>query len=1444
MKDKGNLNKVQSGPLITIKWIFTLLMSRHLRNRHSSHENVPVGSVEDEGFRDDNGILHTSSRSLRKINYAEIESGFDFLENEGDEQTKGLSVPETGLMEPPSEPVEPTEPVEPKEPNDPGPGNDPNDVYEDDEDDEDIIGNGYRPQENGRAGRRSRGARSRRRKVADPDEDDESFHEDDIEEEGEDEDGDSEVSFAKDEEYYARRRRQREDKNFVVPDPEDGEQEDEDEDEDEDIGYYRGRRGRGRPKRERSPSPSVNVARRLRRRTRSAYAAGAVHDDEDDEVDHEVTNNPEALSLRDEIRELQDDSPMREKRSLRERTKPVNYTLPPPLTETNAENYLERQAAANALKNPSPRGRRGGNYNHNAGPARRLFPTGGPFGGNDVTTIFGKNTNFYHQSPPAVSGVGNVGANNKLILDSDSSEDEILPLGAKPKPKSDNASKRKKKQEIADLDPLGVDMNVRFEDVGGLDNYIDQLKEMVALPLLYPELYQNFDITPPRGVLFHGPPGTGKTLMARALAASCSSEGRKITFFMRKGADVLSKWVGEAERQLRLLFEEAKKQQPSVIFFDEIDGLAPVRSSKQEQIHASIVSTLLALMDGMDNRGQVIVIGATNRPDTVDPALRRPGRFDREFYFPLPDVKGRQKIIKIHTKNWKPPLSTKFIENLATLTKGFGGADLRALCTEAALLSIQRKYPQIYRSNEKLSVDPNQVKVGVKDFMMALRKIVPSSARSSGDAAQPLPDSIKPLLQFQLENITRQVKKILPEDEESHLSKDSSLIQEYLDYEDFHAFGNNANGDNNDDGGEEGFAKHEMLTRLAESRVCNPKLLITGPIGNGQQYIGAALLHFLEHFNVQRLDLASLLSESTRTIEAAIIHGFVEARRRQPSIVFLPNIDIWSRAVPEAAIFTLMSLFRSLQSNEKVFLLGISEIRRDTNLMDDPLSHFEFSSNVCHIDVPTMKQRSDYFTSIMKVLHMKPFEFKTKRRRRKPLPDLPPVKSENGLDNAGENGEVLSSSEALRRKLKTFQHQDMRLKNILKIKLSGLMDLFKNRYKRFRKPPIEDDYLIHLFEPPTDPNWQPAYTKDNNMILEVTTGRRFFNMDLDIVEERLWNGYYSEPKQYLKDIELIYRDANTMGDRERIIKASEMFANAQMGIEDMSTPEFIRECKATRQRDLERQELFLRDEESRVAAEQRQLKSSEGHPSTDNNIDVVGVGDGNQLQVQLQATAPENKKVDNSENNQVTSIGATVPGASEQNNTEGSDILEANNMSKPLTEERKILSEDQAKKLAKAKEGSSVADNTVDLNLQGSEKFASQEPEPSNVHLQASSEVTLHENGSKDTTDSKEQESIERKAENSDDKEESGTNNESGTLNDPTENPQEYSESEDTSKELKIDENALTSVISLLVEETEGYTVSHLQEIYSRLVDIAWEDRFSWDKSGTIEKILHVIKSH
>jgi ATP-dependent Zn protease len=196
-----------------------------------------------------------------------------------------------------------------------------------------------------------------------------------------------------------------------------------------------------------------------------------------------------------------------------------------------------------------------------------------------------------------------------------------------------------------DIDPMGIDKAVGFDSVGGCTSHLQSLKETVLFPLVYPELFEKFKITPPKGILFYGPPGTGKTLIARALANECSQGDKKVAFFMRKGADCLSKWIGESERQLRLLFDQAYSMRPSIIFFDEIDGLAPVRSSRQDQIHSSIVSTLLALMDGLDARGEVVVIGATNRLDSIDPALRRPGRFDRELRFSLPDKTARRSIL-------------------------------------------------------------------------------------------------------------------------------------------------------------------------------------------------------------------------------------------------------------------------------------------------------------------------------------------------------------------------------------------------------------------------------------------------------------------------------------------------------------------------------------------------------------------------------------------------------------------------------------------------------------------------------------------------------------------------------------------------------------------------------------------------------------------------------
>lgn len=531
--------------------------------------------------------------------------------------------------------------------------------------------------------------------------------------------------------------------------------------------------------------------------------------------------------------------------------KQVDYSIKP-----MDQIYAADEDGADAAPTPTRRVR-GGRNGANQPWERNLYTTFGPFGGGGGPA-------------PVIGGPWGTGAAGGV--DSDSSDDETMqrpsgvgggvgmtPTSAFPPGllpglgqtnnadasahgNPSNLGKVKSQKALADADPLGVDQNVDFSKIGGLEGHIDQLKEMVQMPLLYPELFLKFHVTPPRGVLFHGPPGTGKTLLARALAASVGSGGQKITFYMRKGADALSKWVGEAERQLRLLFEEARKTQPSIIFFDEIDGLAPVRSSKQEQIHASIVSTLLALMDGMDGRGQVIVIGATNRPDNIDPALRRPGRFDREFYFPLPDIEARKSILNIHTKDWG--IDDKFKASLAHVTKGYGGADLRALCTEAALNAIQRTYPQIYSSNDKLLVDQDKIKVTAKDFMLSVKKMIPSSERSTSSGAAPLPKAIEPLLRDQLKEIERILDGLIP------VRKKTTALQEAMfeQYEDE----------------DHGFGRETLQQEFEKSRVYRPRLLISGQPGMGQSYLGGGILNHFEGLHVQSFDLPTIFSDSAR----------------------------------------------------------------------------------------------------------------------------------------------------------------------------------------------------------------------------------------------------------------------------------------------------------------------------------------------------------------------------------------------------------------------------------------------------------------------------------------------------------------------------------------------------------------------------------------------------
>lgn len=352
------------------------------------------------------------------------------------------------------------------------------------------------------------------------------------------------------------------------------------------------------------------------------------------------------------------------------------------------------------------------------------------------------------------------------------------------------------------------------------------------------------------------------------------------------------------------------------------------------------------------------------------------------------------------------------------------------------------------------------------------------------------------------------------------------------------------------------------------------------------------------------------------------------------------------------------------------------------------------------------------------------------------------------------------------------------------------MDLFKNRYKRFRKPPIDDTFLIHLFEPETfaaNQGWQPAYVKDGDMILEVATGRKFYNMDLDIIEERLWNGYYSEPKQFLKDIELIYLDATTSADRERVIKASEMFANAQVGIEDISQPEFVAECKATRQRELLRQELFIKEKSERVDKEQQILLQN--NPTQTDSIATVELttASGNQVQSQAQLDAGT---LDLGETSQV----------------------------EPFTTQPVNFGTNDAD-LAKT---DTVQDYSESRLTNAENGFA--QTSHNNSHLTVDTEDATNKEQEKQPPSVTEAE-VEPEAQ---------------SEPEPESEPESELEPE---PEFVYDESRALSLISALEKNTQNFTVEKLEEVYASIANVIWNNRLSWDKTDALDQLEGLIKT-
>src|SRR4051812_22519467 len=265
---------------------------------------------------------------------------------------------------------------------------------------------------------------------------------------------------------------------------------------------------------------------------------------------------------------------------------------------------------------------------------------------------------------------------------------------------------------------------VTYEDIGGLKDESQKVREMIELPLRHPEIFEKLGIEAPKGVLLYGPPGTGKTLLAKAVANETNAN-----FYSIGGPEIMSKFYGESEERLRDTFKQAEENAPSIIFIDEIDSIAPKREEVSGDVEKRIVSQLLTLMDGLVARGKVVVIGATNRPNAIDPALRRPGRFDREIEIGIPDREGRYDILQIHTRGM-PLVEDINLEQFAKITHGFVGADLEALSKEAAMRALRRELPKINMEQSKIPIEVlNKIKITDDDFENALKDIQPSALR-------------------------------------------------------------------------------------------------------------------------------------------------------------------------------------------------------------------------------------------------------------------------------------------------------------------------------------------------------------------------------------------------------------------------------------------------------------------------------------------------------------------------------------------------------------------------------------------------------------------------------------------------------------------------------------------------------------------------------------------
>jgi len=388
-------------------------------------------------------------------------------------------------------------------------------------------------------------------------------------------------------------------------------------------------------------------------------------------------------------------------------------------------------------------------------------------------------------------------------------------------------------------EPIRAIPRISYEDIGGLRPVIQKIREMIELPLRHPELFERLGVEAPKGVLLHGPPGTGKTLLARAVASETNAN-----FLSIGGPEIMSKYYGESEERLREVFKEAQENAPSIIFIDEIDSIAPKREEVTGEVEKRVTSQLLSLMDGLQSRGKVMVIGATNRPNAVDPALRRPGRFDREIEIGVPDRDGRLEVLEIHTRGM-PLAEDVDLKKLADVTHGFVGADLEALVKEAAIRALRRILPEINLEAQSIPGDIlNKIIVKMSDFLDALKEIDPSAMR---EVLVEIPD-----VSWDQIGGLEDVKEELRE-----------AVEWPLKYPDL----------------------------FAQLNATPPKgLLLYGPPGTGKTLLAKAVAHESES-NFISVKGPELLNKYVGESEKAVREVFRKARQASPCIIFFDEID-------------------------------------------------------------------------------------------------------------------------------------------------------------------------------------------------------------------------------------------------------------------------------------------------------------------------------------------------------------------------------------------------------------------------------------------------------------------------------------------------------------------------------------------------------------------------